>query len=72
VVSFGLANAQDSFMNLKNMSFSYMEKFVLIFIYDILVYFESISDHVEHLRIVLQAFRETSGCMPNSASLNFV
>jgi hypothetical protein len=54
VMSFGLTNAPAYFMNLMNMVFmEYLERFVVVFIDDILIYSKSESDHEEHLRLVL-------------------
>jgi hypothetical protein len=51
---FGLANAPTHFMYLMNSIFMpELDKFVVIFIDDILVYSKSEEEHVEHLRIVL-------------------
>jgi hypothetical protein len=36
----------------------YLEKFVMVFINDILVYSRSEDEHEEHLRLVLQKLRE--------------
>ena len=36
----------------------YLDKFVIVFINDILVYSGSPKEHVEHLRTVLQILRE--------------
>ena len=58
-MSFGLTNAPVAFMDLKNRVFStYLDKFVIVFIDDILVYSGSSEEHSEHLRIVLQILRE--------------
>jgi hypothetical protein len=55
VMSFGLTNAPAHFMYLMNSVFmSELDKFVLVFIDDILVYSKSTEDHEEHLRVVLQ------------------
>jgi hypothetical protein len=55
VMSFGLTNAPAYFMNLMNKVFmEYLDRFVMVFIDDILVYFKNDSDHEEHLRMVLQ------------------
>ena len=56
---FGLTNALAAFMDLMNRVFnSYLDKFVIIFIDDILVYSGSPEEHAEHLRTVLQILLE--------------
>ena len=58
-MSFGLTNAPTVFIDLMNRIFSlYLHKFVVVFIYDILVYSRDVNEHAEHLRIVLQTLRE--------------
>jgi hypothetical protein len=58
VISFGLTNAPAYFMYLMNKVFmEYLEKFVVIFIDDILVYSRSEEEHEEHLRLALQKLR---------------
>jgi hypothetical protein len=55
VMSFGLTNAPTYFMYLMNKVFmEYLDKFVLVFIDDILVYSRSEGEHEEHLRLALQ------------------
>jgi hypothetical protein len=55
IMSFGLMNAPAHFMYLMNSIFmSELDKFVMIFIDDILVYLKSTEEHEEHLRVVLQ------------------
>ena len=59
VMPFGLTNAPIAFMDLMNRVFSpYLDKFVIIFIDDILVYSGNPEEHVEHLRTLLQILRE--------------
>ena len=56
---FGLTNAPAAFMDLMNRVFQlYLDRFVIVFIDDILVYSGSSEEHSEHLRIVLQTLRE--------------
>jgi hypothetical protein len=71
VMSFGMTNVPTYFMYLMNSIFILeLDKFVVVFIDDILVYSENEEDHGEHLRIVLNRRRNTS-CMPSSANVNF-
>jgi hypothetical protein len=54
-MSFGLTNALAHFMYLLNSVFMMeLDKFILVFIDDILVYSKSTKEHEEHLRVMLQ------------------
>ena len=56
---FGLTNAPTAFMDLMNRVFKdYLDKFVIMFIDDILVYSKNEKEHEQHLRAVLQRLRE--------------
>jgi hypothetical protein len=55
VISFGLMNALAHFMYHMNSVFMLkLDKFVIVFINDILIYSRSMEEHEEHLWIVLQ------------------
>ncbi|GJW76425.1 putative reverse transcriptase domain-containing protein [Tanacetum coccineum] len=54
VMPFGLTNAPVVFMDLMNrVCRPYLDKFMIVFIDDILIYSKTQEDHVEHLRLVL-------------------
>jgi hypothetical protein len=54
VMSVGLTNALAYFMYLMNTFFmEYLDKFVVVFVDDILIYSRSEKGHEEHLRLVL-------------------
>jgi hypothetical protein len=58
-MSFGLTNAPAYFMYLTNSVFmDYLDKFVVVFIDDILIYSQNEQEHEEHLRKILQRLRE--------------
>jgi hypothetical protein len=59
VVPFGLNNAPTTFMCLMNNVLNmFLEKIVLVFIHDILIYSKDREEHEEHLKLVLQVLRE--------------
>ena len=54
VMPFEVTNAPTAFMDLLNQIFkSYLDKFVIVFIDDILIYSKDDDQHAEHLRIML-------------------
>jgi hypothetical protein len=54
-MSFGLTTSLTYFMYLMNEVFmEYLDKFVLVFIDDILVYSKKEEEHIEHLHMILQ------------------
>ncbi|GBG77132.1 hypothetical protein CBR_g23458 [Chara braunii] len=59
VMSFGLTNAPATFQAAMTTEFRHMlDRFVLIYLDDILVYSRSLDEHVEHLRTVLEWQRQ--------------
>ena len=59
VMPFGLTNAPEAFMDLMNRVFRpYLDKFVMVFIDDILVYSRDEQEYEQHLKIFLQTLRE--------------
>jgi hypothetical protein len=59
VMSFGLTNAPAYFMQLMNKVFmEYLDKFMVVFIDDILIFSKNEEEDDEHLRLVLQKLRE--------------
>jgi hypothetical protein len=59
VVPFGLSNAPTVFMCLMNGIFrNYLDKFIIVFFDDILIYSKFEEEHEQRLRMVLQVLRE--------------
>jgi hypothetical protein len=59
VMSFGLTNAPAYFMYRMNKVFmDYLDKFMVVFIDNILIFFKNEEEHDEHLHLVLQKLRE--------------
>nr|GEX42293.1 putative reverse transcriptase domain-containing protein [Tanacetum cinerariifolium] len=58
VMSFGLTNAPAIFMDLINrVCKPYLDKFVIVFIDDILIYSKNEQDHGEHLKLILELLK---------------
>ena len=59
VMPFGLTNAPAAFMDLVNRVFAdFLDKFVIVFIDDILIYFKSTEEHAQHLELVLRRLQD--------------
>ncbi|GKE03587.1 putative reverse transcriptase domain-containing protein [Tanacetum coccineum] len=59
VMSFGLTNAPAVFMDLMNrVCKPYLDRFVIVFIDDILIYSKSRKEHEGHLRLILKLLKE--------------
>ncbi|GJR42085.1 putative reverse transcriptase domain-containing protein [Tanacetum coccineum] len=58
-MSFGLTNPPAVFMDLMNrVCKSYLDRFVIVFIDDILIYSKSIMDHEGHLKLILRLLKK--------------
>ncbi|KAL0423698.1 UNVERIFIED_CONTAM: Retrovirus-related Pol polyprotein from transposon.6 [Sesamum radiatum] len=56
---FGLTNAPATFCNLMNdVLYEYLDRFVVVYLDDIVIYSETLNEHVKHLRAVFQKLRE--------------
>jgi hypothetical protein len=67
VMSFGLTNALAYFMYMMSKVFmEYLDKFVMVFIDDILVYSRSEEEHEGHFCLVLQKLRDLADHTPSS------
>ena len=59
VMPFGLMNAPVTFMDLMHRVFHpYLDRFVVVYVDDILIYSKIEEDHEDHLRVVLQTLRD--------------
>ena len=59
VMLFGVTNAPTVFMDYMNRIFRpFLDKFVVVFIDNILIYSKTQQEHTEHLRLVLRVLRE--------------
>ncbi|GKD17962.1 putative reverse transcriptase domain-containing protein [Tanacetum coccineum] len=59
VMPFGLTNAPTVFMDLMNrVCKPYLDKFVIVFIDDIMIYSKSKQEHEEHLKLILELLKK--------------
>nr|GFB32279.1 putative reverse transcriptase domain-containing protein [Tanacetum cinerariifolium] len=68
---FGLTNTPAVFMDLMNrVCKPYLDKFVIVFIDDVLIYSKNKKGHEEHLRMILKLLKKED-CMLSSPNVNF-
>ncbi|KAJ8499636.1 hypothetical protein OPV22_010188 [Ensete ventricosum] len=61
VMPFGLTNALATFCTLMNQLFKkYLDKFVVVYLDDIVVYSQTLEEHVRHLRTIFKVLRENT------------
>ncbi|KAD0838885.1 hypothetical protein E3N88_43642 [Mikania micrantha] len=71
VMPFGLTNAPAAFMDMMNrICKPFIDKFIVVFIDDILIYSKTREDHSNHLKILLELLRQEN-CVPNFQSVRF-
>ena len=59
VMPFGLQGAPATFMSVMNSTFhDYLDRFLAVYLDDFLVYSATFEEHLEHLRLVLQRFKD--------------
>jgi hypothetical protein len=59
VMPFGLTNAPAIFWNLMNdVLYDYLDRFVVVYLDDIVIYTKSLDEHLVHLKLVFQRFRK--------------
>lgn len=59
VMPFGLTNALTTFRTLMNKVFQpYLDRFVVVYLDDIVIYSDTLNEHVDHLRTVFKVLRE--------------
>lgn len=69
VLPMGLCNSPGVFQALMNDTFrEYLDRFVLVFLDDIIIYSDTLEDHERHLRLALQRLREQRLCAKLSKS----
>jgi TFIIF-interacting CTD phosphatase-like protein len=79
VMPFGLTNSPSTFQAMMNDVFQdYLDKFMLVYLYDVLLFSRSAEEHKEHVELVLKRLRDEklfaklSKCVFNKPSVTFL
>ena len=64
VMSFGLCSAPGTFQHYMNDTFQeFLDKFLIVYLDDLLIYSDSLAEHKRHVRMVLERLREAGLCL---------
>lgn len=67
VMPFGLCNAPGTFQHYMNDTFrDFLDKFLIIYLDDLLIYSDNLAEHKKHVRAVLDRLREAGLCLKPS------
>ena len=67
VMPFGLCSAPGTFQHYMNDTFrEFLDKFLIVYLDDLLIYSDSLAEHKRHVRMVLERLREAGLCLKPS------
>ena len=67
VMPFGLCNAPGTFQHYMNDTFrDFLDKFLIVYLDDLLVYSDTLAEHKRHVRLVLERLRQAELCLKPS------
>jgi len=67
VMPFGLCNAPGTFQHYMNDTFrEFLDKFLIVYLDDLLVYSDTLAEHKRHVRLVLERLRQAELCLKPS------
>jgi hypothetical protein len=70
-MSFGLKNAPNEFQNIMNDILNPLSKFSIVYINDVLIFFKSIEEHREHLKLFLEVIK-VNGLVVSTTKIKLV